>query len=215
MTAVRTNSPLCLLRKQKMNTREAPTSILSFCNVSALKRLLCIGHDVLGKTAVRLLQGARNYWHSKCPADNSQQESGPQDAGYQPRKVELACPTFAECVQSKGWIQKPPQCKEWVETLPVHTLNFATEFPPEEHLELCVVARMFGFEHAQDVDCKGKHFFHHMFTAMTYCRIFGYVALHGFRTNSDPLPGDLRQAISHTRATKEPNGWTSLHILCT
>ena len=195
-------------------SHESRGSSVPFCNMSSLNRLLCIDHDVLGKTAVRLLQSARNYWLSKGDAENSQRASPPRDAGYQPRIVKLQYSSFAECIEAKGWIDFPPQCKLGVETLPVHTVNFPENFPPHESRELCAVAKSFGFYHAQDVDKNGKHFFHYLFTAMKYCRLFGFIAVSGFSQNSEQLPGDLNQAISHKTSAAAPKGWTPLHILC-
>ena len=212
------------LAKSHTRDRNTPDAD-AMLRLTRLGRILNLDWETMGNTAVLHLTHAFAYWYAQCNRESNRQARFGHRAtmvprvglneGYQPREVNMGKATFASQIEKAGWIKRPKQCKEFDEQCPVHTLNNVGNFPKYEMRTLAAIAKLFGFMGADDIDECGKNIYHHVFTAMKYCQLFGEIALRAFEPNSEPLAGNNRDALTRKiSGGYQPRGWTALHILC-
>jgi len=180
----------------------------------------------MGNTAVLHLKDAFAYWLAEYNRESKRAARVGHrltlepmvEKGYEPREgLDMGGQIFAVHVEKAGWVKMPRQCgdKEPNEPIPTHTLNIVSNFPKYDMRTLVAIAKSFGFKGAQDIDEFGKNIYHHVFTAMKYCQLFGEIALRAFEPNSEPLAGNNRDALTRKiPGGYQPRGWTALHILC-
>jgi len=167
--------------------------------------LTLLPKKAMGKNAYNKLKQWGSRFHTIW--ESTQAVSQPK-----PARVFLA-KSVAEVLEDRHWIIIPRQCRG-KDTLPAHTINLSSFFPPPDNQNLPYFADMLGFSNVEDRDQEGRNILHILFTAMKYCCCVGQIAKHAFDFGADRLEGDygeaLRQPIQHGAIS----GYTPLHILC-